>query len=402
MKSRLLISMVLLLALGLAAAPQTTKKPLTKDQVMELVKGSVHSARVADLVRENGIDFDPTEEYFRALRSAGAEPVLIDALGAARAVKPPAQDAAAQAKQHIKGANALMDTGDIDGAIALYQKAIQGNPGDSEAHRLLGIALGKKRDWQGDVSEQRVAILLNPDDAAAKSELTNALRSAGAKQIPTDDSRTTSAIKASTKAAAEQAEKAFADGQLQLAHRKFEAAAISFSEAARLKPDWAEPLVERATGALASSVSAALTKSGLSVETPFTEEALKNNNELKYAVADVQRKFDEIAPQLYGKPKDVRKGRFSLGDMVAVLNSKGTADALVIIRSDAQKQTKGRSFMTGGLVGMALSGSATFVSRVVLVDAKNGDILFLGNYISSGIPKETLFEKSFRSISAAK
>jgi hypothetical protein len=159
---------------------------------------------------------------------------------------------------------------------------------------------------------------------------------------------------------------------------------------------------EEATGALASSVSAALTKSGLSVETPFTEEALKNNNELKYAVADVQRKFDEIAPQLYGKPKDVRKGRFSLGDMVAVLNSKGTADALVIIRSDAQKQTKGRSFMTGGLVGMALSGSATFVSRVVLVDAKNGDILFLGNYISSGIPKETLFEKSFRSISAAK
>ncbi len=56
---------------------------------------------------------------------------------------------------------------------------------------------------------------------------------------------------------------------------------------------------EDAAGALGSGVAAALKDTGLSVETPFTEEALKDNNELKYAVADVQRKFDEISPQLY-------------------------------------------------------------------------------------------------------
>ena len=175
MKCKLLISIVLLSTLGLAATPQATKKPLTKDQVMSLVKGSVPSARVAELVRENGIDFEPTEEYFRTLRSAGAEQVLIDALRATSANKPPSQDATAQAKQRIKGANALMDTGDIDGAIALFQEAIRVSPGDSEAHRLLGLALGKKKDWQGDISEQRVAILLNPDDATAKAELVAAL-----------------------------------------------------------------------------------------------------------------------------------------------------------------------------------------------------------------------------------
>ncbi|MBZ5669522.1 MAG: SUMF1/EgtB/PvdO family nonheme iron enzyme [Acidobacteriia bacterium] len=175
MKCRLLILLVLLSTLGLAATPQATKKPLTREQVMSLVKGSVPSARVAELVRENSIDFEPTEEYFRLLRSAGAEPVLIEALRASSANKPPSQDAAAQAKQRIKGASALMDTGDIDGAIALYQEAIRTSPGDSEAHRLLGLALGKKKDWQGDVSEQRVAILLNPDDAAAKAELVAAL-----------------------------------------------------------------------------------------------------------------------------------------------------------------------------------------------------------------------------------
>jgi formylglycine-generating enzyme required for sulfatase activity len=178
MRSKFFMAIVLVSALGLAATPQETKKPLTKDQVMSLVKGSVPSARVAELVRENGIDFEPTEEYFRTLRSAGAGQVLIDALRSMSAHKPPSPDAVAQSKQRINGANALLGTGDIDGAIALYQEAIRVNPGDSEAHRLLGIALGKKNDWQGDISEQRVAILLNPDDAAAKSELVAALHAA--------------------------------------------------------------------------------------------------------------------------------------------------------------------------------------------------------------------------------
>ncbi len=246
MKSGILVAMLLLLALSVPAAQQTTKKPLTKDQVMELVKSSVTSTRMADLVRERGIDFDPTEDYFQALRSAGAEQTLIDALAAARPAKPPAPDPAAQAKQHIKGANALLDTGDIDGAIELYQKAAQEAPADSEPHRLLGIAYGKKKDWQRDVAEQRAAILLNPDDAAAKAELTLGLQSVAAEQIHTAPPRPAAVIKPPADDSAEQARKDFAEGQTEVTQRKFEAAAISFSEAAQLKPDWAEPLVERA------------------------------------------------------------------------------------------------------------------------------------------------------------
>jgi Flp pilus assembly protein TadD len=350
MKSKLLILIVLLSAIGLAAPPQATKKPLTKDQVMELVQGSVPSARVAQIVRQRDIDFDPSEDYLRALQSAGAEEVLIDALRSAAAAKVAARDAVAKqhinganalmdtgdiegaiglyrkaiqgspgdaeahrllgialgkkkdwqgdiaeqreamllkpddtavkaelevalrsaeaeraradasrtasvvkappqdpvAKQHINGANALMGTGDIDGAIGLYQKAIQVSPGDAEAHRLLGIALGKKKDWQGDITEQRVAILLKPDDAAAKAELNVAFRGAEAERVRKDDSLATSAVKSPAQDAAAQAKQAFASGQLQLGQRKFEAAAMSFSEAARLKPDWPEPLVERA------------------------------------------------------------------------------------------------------------------------------------------------------------
>ncbi len=73
---------------------------------------------------------------------------------------------------------------------------------------------------------------------------------------------------------------------------------------------------------------------------------------------------------------------------------------IVIIRAEGLKQTKGKSFMTGGLIGMALSKNATFRSHVALVDAKTGDVLFLGDYVSSGLPKDKVFEKSFRSIAA--
>ena len=72
------------------------------------------------------------------------------------------------------------------------------------------------------------------------------MRSSEAEQIHTEPPRPTPVIKPPNDDSAEQARKAFADGQRQVSQRKFEAAAISFSEAAQLKPDWADPLVERA------------------------------------------------------------------------------------------------------------------------------------------------------------
>ncbi|MDR3677136.1 MAG: hypothetical protein P4N24_16720 [Acidobacteriota bacterium] len=159
---------------------------------------------------------------------------------------------------------------------------------------------------------------------------------------------------------------------------------------------------DEASVGFASRVSADLTSSGLSVEAPFTEEALKGNDELKYALADVQKKYDELAPKLYRKPKDVRKARFSLGDMVAVLNSKGTADALVIVRSQGVKMTKGKGMLTGGLIGLATTKNPTFTTYVVIVDAKNGDVLYLDEFLTSGIPKDKVFDKSFKKFVAPK
>jgi formylglycine-generating enzyme required for sulfatase activity len=58
-------------------------KPLTKEQVLELLAGHVPSERAAALVRQHGIDFLPDEQYFEMLRLAGADDTLIAAVRAA-------------------------------------------------------------------------------------------------------------------------------------------------------------------------------------------------------------------------------------------------------------------------------------------------------------------------------
>jgi hypothetical protein len=76
------------------AAPSTVsstapaQKPLTKAQILELLRGYVQSSRVATLVEERGIDFEPADDYFKEVRAAGGEEVLIEALRKARRVKP--------------------------------------------------------------------------------------------------------------------------------------------------------------------------------------------------------------------------------------------------------------------------------------------------------------------------
>ncbi len=151
-----------------------------------------------------------------------------------------------------------------------------------------------------------------------------------------------------------------------------------------------------------SAVSAALNAVGMQVQTPYSEESLRDNNDLKYAIADVQTKFDQIAPQLFKREKDVEKGRFSLGDTVAVLNAKGDADAFVFVRAAGTKQTKGKAFMTGGVLGMALSGAIVFRSHIAVVDAKSGDVLFMSDFLTRGVPKDSSLEKSFRKLVAGK
>jgi hypothetical protein len=80
----LLIGIIFLTVLGQLAAFPQAKKPLGKGQVMELVKAGMEGDELAKKIGELGIDFEPTDDYFQALRQAGAEDAVIRALRAAR------------------------------------------------------------------------------------------------------------------------------------------------------------------------------------------------------------------------------------------------------------------------------------------------------------------------------
>ena len=113
----------------------------------------------------------------------------------------------------------------------------------------------------------------------------------------------------------------------------------------------------------------------------FAADALEKDTDLKYAVADLQKRFDEMFPQLQKKPKDIRKGRFTMGDEVAKLNPGGAADALVFVRGFGQVTTGGKAFLS------ALAGAAAYsgtVYHIVVVDARTGSVLYYGVALQGG------------------
>ena len=87
MKRMCLLVILVAASIGLAQAPPAEKKPLDQIQVLALLAGGVPSQRVAMLVNERGISFEPTEDYLTTLKNVGAEDVLLRAVRAAKRTK---------------------------------------------------------------------------------------------------------------------------------------------------------------------------------------------------------------------------------------------------------------------------------------------------------------------------
>lgn len=83
MKLKVILLSVLSAALCLtawSAPPQASDKPLGQRQLEGLVNGGVDSLRLALLVANRGIDFEPTQQFLKVLQKAGAQEVLIQAI----------------------------------------------------------------------------------------------------------------------------------------------------------------------------------------------------------------------------------------------------------------------------------------------------------------------------------
>jgi len=80
MKLRILVVIILVAVAVCPALAQQPSQPLTKSQVMELVRFGMDSAELVKKIKDLGIDFEPTEDYLGALRKAGAQETVIQAL----------------------------------------------------------------------------------------------------------------------------------------------------------------------------------------------------------------------------------------------------------------------------------------------------------------------------------
>ena len=101
------------------------------------------------------------------------------------------------------------------------------------------------------------------------------------------------------------------------------------------------------------------------------------------------------------KPKDVRKGRFSIGDDVLRLDRAERGDALVFIRANGIMLTKARKVL--GLLVPGVVPWSTISISIALVDSKTGEVLFfskvkaIGDFVKS--PEQVLSKpvrKSFK------
>jgi len=62
-------------------------RPLAKSEILDLLKGQVPSARVVELVKQRNINFNPTEEDYKEIRTAGGGDDLISVLKAEAILK---------------------------------------------------------------------------------------------------------------------------------------------------------------------------------------------------------------------------------------------------------------------------------------------------------------------------
>lgn len=108
----------------------------------------------------------------------------------------------------------------------------------------------------------------------------------------------------------------------------------------------------------------------------------QGDSQQKYTIADIQAKFDDLLPKVMKKRKDVKQGRFSMGDEVVNLNLDKSADAIVFIRGEGKKLTSGKTAFT-----LLVGGMPAYLKLMIgIVDARTGELLLYTDPILVGDP----------------
>ncbi len=165
-------------------ADEAAKKPLDQVQVILLLAGQVPSHRVAMLVRERGVNFEPADDYLQQVRLGGGDEELISTLKNAKVTKPVNVDPAAQARQaqvqqHVAHGAEFFQNSRYADAEKEYRAAVLLDPQNADLHAALSRALNGQRKTEEALAEAREALRFNPGSDLGHCSLGNALRKKG-------------------------------------------------------------------------------------------------------------------------------------------------------------------------------------------------------------------------------
>jgi len=136
---------------------------------------------------------------------------------------------------------------------------------------------------------------------------------------------------------------------------------------------------EIVSDALDAVVSEALRAQAIRVHTGyFTPSWFLRGSEAYYAFADIQYLFGRMMPKLRRNAKQVRKGRFTLGDQITLLNGQSRADTFVFIH------VLGEISPSRSTLGFITEASSKLNIYISMVDAYTGDILSFDKITSRG------------------
>lgn len=168
------------------------ERPLSQQRILELLHLDVASARIRELIEQNGIDFETTEVFLRQVRTAGGTKELLAALRNGHRAGSTARDhlararelektyAFAEAEQEYRAVlqtemsnpsarlglgKALVEQEKFDEAVLHAQETARLMPDSARAHAILGDALAGKQRLDQALVEYRKALSLEPDSS---------------------------------------------------------------------------------------------------------------------------------------------------------------------------------------------------------------------------------------------
>src|SRR5260370_24621119 len=212
----------------------TSPGPLRQTELLALVAGNALPENIVNEIRARGLAFRMDDSFRAQLTAAGAAPSILAALAA---VKPPAQQASEDKPhpallQHIAAAANLTKDKHYDEATYELTATLKGNFEKFEIGFVMGELLRQQERWAESAAVYNEVLRQDPDFPEAHTKLSYLLYRLGNAEQAWPDARI---------ALARTPENAEAHKNAGLGLEtlnKFDAAALEYKEALRIKPDY--------------------------------------------------------------------------------------------------------------------------------------------------------------------